>query len=646
MEVQRLLDADPNNMSLKEKAVIIGKEYYDAADDELKLLHQKARVHWLKEGDKNSAYFHSILTTRKNKSRVESICKEDGTRVVEDKVSKQFVNHFKEFLGKSQPVQTLSNMEDYVQAKLTEEEALDMIKMVTDDEIKSALFDIDSSKAAGPDGFTSSLMPKFDTPDKVSAFRPIPCCNVLYKCISKILTNRIKDGLSKVVSLNQSAFIPGRHIQDNILISQDRLKVFNMIMIKNIDETHSFKYHYGCKELKLTRMCFADDLMVLCNGDKESLIFFGSLSEERKSELLEVLPFKCGKLSMRYLGVPLLSKKLGANDYKSLIDSLDKRINNWRSNLLSYARRMFKRFLWNSGRSAQWKDRVAWKLVCRPKEQGKSIWEIKSCQNDSWGWKFLMELRNKIRPYVKNKIGSGKGVSMWYDNWSNIGPLKDSKSARNLQEGHMRKDYVVWIEESKEGEYSVSSAWRPLFLGIAIHVYFLWNERNKRIFKDESRKSEELIKDIQRNMVDMIMSLKVKNSGAVEKAARNASEDAAASSFLDNHGVMVGELGELFEERLLSVLVFHCCSADAELSQMDWGLSNSISVLGVESNDHLFFSCDVALNIWRLVRIWLDVNIPMLNSHSDWESWVDNFRASSEVKLRMHVIVAIDGARK
>ncbi|GJX52074.1 RNA-directed DNA polymerase, eukaryota, reverse transcriptase zinc-binding domain protein [Tanacetum coccineum] len=44
---------------------------------------------------------------------------------------------------------------------------------------------------------------------------------------------------------------------------------------------------------------------------------------------------------------------------------------------------------------------------------------------------------------------------------------------------------------------------------------------------------------------------------------------------------------------------------------------------GMESNDRLFYSRDVALNIWRLVRIWLDVNIPMLNSHSDWESWDD-----------------------
>ncbi|GJT86252.1 RNA-directed DNA polymerase, eukaryota, reverse transcriptase zinc-binding domain protein [Tanacetum coccineum] len=105
--------------------------------------------------------------------------------------------------------------------------AAKMIVEVTDVEIKSAMFDIDSNKADGPDGFTSSLVPKIDTPDKVSDFRPIACCNVLYKCISKILTNRIKEGLSKIVNLNQSAFIHGRYIQDNIMITQELLNGYN-----------------------------------------------------------------------------------------------------------------------------------------------------------------------------------------------------------------------------------------------------------------------------------------------------------------------------------------------------------------------------------------------------------------------------------
>ncbi|GJY66021.1 hypothetical protein Tco_0468259, partial [Tanacetum coccineum] len=44
-----------------------------------------------------------------------------------------------------------------------------------------------------------SLVPKLETPSKVSDFRPVTCCNVIYKCISKILTNRIKKALCEVL---------------------------------------------------------------------------------------------------------------------------------------------------------------------------------------------------------------------------------------------------------------------------------------------------------------------------------------------------------------------------------------------------------------------------------------------------------------
>ncbi|GKE84635.1 RNA-directed DNA polymerase, eukaryota, partial [Tanacetum coccineum] len=60
---------------------------------------------------------------------------------------------------------------------------------------------------------------------------------------------------------------------------------------------------------------------------------------------------------------------------------------------------------------------------------------------------------------------------------------------------------------------------------------------------------------------------------------------------------------------------------------------------GVESNKHLFFYCAVASNIWRLVRIWCDMSIPILNSHSDWLDWIENLRISNALKERMIVIV-------
>ena len=63
-----------------------------------------------------------------------------------------------------------------------------------------------------------SLVPKVQSPTHVNQFRPISCANVIYKCITKVLANRLKEVIKDFVSPNQAAFIPGRVINDNILI--------------------------------------------------------------------------------------------------------------------------------------------------------------------------------------------------------------------------------------------------------------------------------------------------------------------------------------------------------------------------------------------------------------------------------------------
>ncbi|KAJ0548751.1 putative RNA-directed DNA polymerase [Helianthus annuus] len=255
-ECQSAIDNDPTNSELLEKGTKLLQVYKSAVRDEALFLQQKSKLDWLDLGDSNTKYFHNVVKAKNHRSRIFSIKDASGKRFEGDMVYDAMVDHYAKFFGSTMNV-SMQPTPDLFHTKLTNEKAEWMVRQVTDDEIKKAMFSIAGNKAPGPDGYTSvffkrawnevgndvcnavkeffhngkllqqlnhtviSLIPKVPTPDSITDYRPISCCNTLYKCISKIISDRMKNGLADIVSINQSAFVPGRRISDNILLTQE-----------------------------------------------------------------------------------------------------------------------------------------------------------------------------------------------------------------------------------------------------------------------------------------------------------------------------------------------------------------------------------------------------------------------------------------
>ncbi|GJZ64770.1 hypothetical protein Tco_0621466 [Tanacetum coccineum] len=239
------------------------KAFNDALMLEERFLKQKAKIKWLRVDDSNSAYFHKVVKGRTNRSRIDAVVNMDGNQLVGDQVPMAFVDHYSSFLGQ-QGVHHALNSDNLFTTKIDSNVASYMVRAVTTQEVKEVIFSMGDDKSPRPDGYTAAffkaagdiisfdvtkavqeffingtllkevnhtiiaLIPKVASPSRINDCRPISLCNVIYKCISKIISNMIKDSLKNLVSPNQSPFVPGRRITDNILLTQEIMHNYHL----------------------------------------------------------------------------------------------------------------------------------------------------------------------------------------------------------------------------------------------------------------------------------------------------------------------------------------------------------------------------------------------------------------------------------
>ncbi|XP_075074427.1 uncharacterized protein LOC142162026 [Nicotiana tabacum] len=112
---------------------------------------------------------------------------------------------------------------------LSQQQKLALCVEVTDKEIYTELCAIDSDKTLVIDGYNACFFKKawvIIKKNTIKDYRPIACCSILYKLISKVLAGRIQQIIASVISEAQASFISGRRIADNIILAHMLVKAY------------------------------------------------------------------------------------------------------------------------------------------------------------------------------------------------------------------------------------------------------------------------------------------------------------------------------------------------------------------------------------------------------------------------------------
>ncbi|XP_075499183.1 uncharacterized protein LOC142537561 [Primulina tabacum] len=217
---------------------------------------QKAACHWLEDGERNTKLFHNMVKKKRVANKIFRIW-DNGVCLTSPELIQQSGASFFQHLLTGDPSALASPDFSGFPSVISAVENEGIVATPSLEEVRATVFSIHPDSVAGPDGFSSAffqhcweivhqdvfdavldffrgsplpqgftattitLIPKVAGAHAWSDFRPISLCNVTNKIISKLLYSRLRVVAERLISPNQSGFVPGRMISDNILLAQE-----------------------------------------------------------------------------------------------------------------------------------------------------------------------------------------------------------------------------------------------------------------------------------------------------------------------------------------------------------------------------------------------------------------------------------------
>lgn len=153
-EVQDSISTSGYNEDLFNEEVTIQAELNDILPKKDLMARQKSRNTWLKDGDRNTAFFHRMANFKRSQHLIPSLMIED--ELISDPMimGEHVVDFYSTLFGANEQAERdLSYVDNIISHSVMWQQAQNITTIPDGTEIRAAVFSMEGSSSSGPDGF-------------------------------------------------------------------------------------------------------------------------------------------------------------------------------------------------------------------------------------------------------------------------------------------------------------------------------------------------------------------------------------------------------------------------------------------------------------------------------------------------------------